>query len=277
MPYRYAHWWILGLIALTGFAFWSGYLSELRQAPLEFHLHGVTAFLWMVLVAAQSWTIHNGRRELHRNIGFASFGLFPFFLGSSLLIAVGMAKRFVDQASPFHIEYAARLAPLDVVAVIGMAYFFFMALRWRRKVHLHARYMLLTLVFLLNPIIGRVLTNIPPLQIDGPDQLHLFAQAVRVGNGLVIALLLVLYYSSAKHRGPFLEAGALVAIQMLLFETVGRWSVWEQAYPSLASVNAVMLALPGLAIGAIVITAGWQAGVRKRSTGVGEARTQHNL
>jgi hypothetical protein len=257
-------------MGLTVWAFWSGYLSELGEAPLEFHLHGVTAFLWMVLVATQSWTIHYRRRELHRSVGLASFALFPFFLASSLLIAVGMAKRFVEQASPFHAEYAARLAPLDVAAVLGMAYFFFMALRWRRKVHLHARYMLATLVFLLNPVIGRVLTDIPPLKINGPGQLHLFADAVRVGNLAVLVLLFVLYRSSPKHGRPFIEAGALVAVQMLLFETLGRWSVWEQAYPGLASMNAIALALPGLALGAIVTAAGWQAGVRRHGPSVAE-------
>jgi hypothetical protein len=271
MPYKFAHWGVVALIGLTGVAFWSGYLSELGQAPLEFHLHGSTALLWMLLVAVQSWTIHNGHRGLHRSIGLASFGLFPFFLASSLLIAVGMAKRFVEQASPFHAEYAARLAPLDVVAVAGMAYFFFMALRWRGRVHLHARYMLATLVFLLNPVIGRVLTDIPPLKINGPDQLHLFADAVRVGNVAVLALLFVLYISSAKHRRPIAEAGALVAIQMLLFETFGRWPVWEQLYPSLASINPLALALPGLIIGSIVTIAGWRAGYRRRSSSAGAA------
>lgn len=264
VPYKRAHWWILGLIVLTGMAFWSGYLSELGQAPLEFHLHGVTAFLWMVLVAVQSWTIHSGQRQLHHKVGLASFALFPFFLASSLLIAVGMAKRFVEQASPFHAEYAARLAPLDVVAVGGMAYFFYMALRWRRKVHLHARYMFATLVFLLNPVFGRILTDIPPLRIGGPEQLHLFADAVRVGNVAVLGLLFALYRSSAKHGRPFVEAAGLVAVQMLLFETLGRWSAWEQVYPSLASANAVALALPGLIVGTFVTIAGWQAGMRQR-------------
>lgn len=266
MPYRHAHWWVVALMILTGFAFWSGYLTDLGNAPVEFHLHGVTAFMWMVLVAAQSWTIHRDRRQLHRSIGFMSLGLFPFFLSGGLLIAVGMAKRYVEKASPFHTEYAARLAPLDFVAFVGMAYFFYMALRWRHKVHLHARYMLATVVFLLNPVIGRVLTTIPPLQINGPEQLHLFADAVRVGNVAVLALLFALYRSSPKHGRPFVEAGALVALQMFLFETLGRSSAWEQIYPGLASVNAIALAIPGLFVGAFVTFAGWQAGKRQKRT-----------
>jgi hypothetical protein len=131
--------------------------------------------------------------------------------------------------------------------------------------------MLATLVFLLNPIIGRVLTDIPPLKIDGPDQLHLFADAVRVGNVAVLALLFVLYFSSGKHRRPFAEAGALVAIQMFLFETLGRWPAWEQLYPNLASINPLVLALPGLLLGAIVTIAGWQAGHRQHRSRAGAA------
>lgn len=264
MPYRHAHWWVLALIALTMFAFWSGYLSQLKKAPLEFHLHGITAFLWMVLVALQSWSIHGKHRDLHRDVGLASFGLFPLFLASNLLIAVGMAKRFVEQESPFHAEYGARLAPLDVVSVLGIAYFFYMALRWRRKVHLHARYMLATLVFLINPIVGRALTNVPPLQINGPEQLYLFAEAVRIGNAAIILLLLVLYSSSRKHGRVYLEAGTLVAIQMLLFDTVGRWSSWEQTYPVLAAANPFVFALPGLVFGIVVVATGWRNGEVQR-------------
>ena len=258
MPFRYAHWWILALMALTMFAFWSGYLSQLKQAPLEFHLHGMTAFLWMVLVALQSWSVHSKRRELHRTVGLASFGLFPLFLASNLLISVGMAKRYVEQSSAFHAEYAARLAPLDVVSVVGIAYFFYMALRWRRKVHLHARYMLATLVFLINPILGRALTNAPPLAIEGPEQLHLFADAVRVGNIAVLLLLLALYRSSGKHGRVFIEAAVLVGIQMILFDTVGRWPAWEQIYPALASANPFVFALPGIALGLVVTAVGWR-------------------
>lgn len=262
MPYRYAHWWVFALIALSGLAFWSGYLSQLDEAPFEFHLHGVTAFLWMVLLAAQSWTIHEKRRDLHRAIGFSSFGLFPFFLASSLLIAVGMAKRYVDETSPFHVEYAARLAPLDVVSVIGMSYFFFMALKWRKNVYLHARYMLATLVFLINPVIGRLLTDIPPFKIEGDDQLYIFADAVRTGNVSVLVLLAMLYRSSGKNGRPFLEASVFVVIQMLLFETLGRSSAWEQIYSNLAFANPVLVALPGIAIGVLVIVSGWIAGGR---------------
>ena len=80
MPYRFAHWLILMLIVLTVPAFWRSYLSDLSSSRIELHVHGVTASIWMALLAIQSWSIHNRHRRLHRTLGKASFVLFPFFL-----------------------------------------------------------------------------------------------------------------------------------------------------------------------------------------------------
>ena len=69
MPYRFAHWLILMLIVLTVPAFWRSYLSDLSSSRIELHVHGVTASIWMALLAIQSWSIHNRHRRLHRALG----------------------------------------------------------------------------------------------------------------------------------------------------------------------------------------------------------------
>ena len=77
MPYRHAHWYILGLIPLIGLAFWPSYWSVLPSATWQFHAHGITAFAWLMLLAAQSWTIQHGDRDTHRLAGLGSLVLFP--------------------------------------------------------------------------------------------------------------------------------------------------------------------------------------------------------
>ena len=120
MPYRHAHWYLLALFPLAGLAFWPSYLSQLRTAPGEFHLHGITATLWLILLVAQSWTMHSGKRSLHRTLGTTSLVLFPLFLMGGVGIFFGMADRYV-QGSPFHALFAPKLAWLDFVAVAGLA------------------------------------------------------------------------------------------------------------------------------------------------------------
>jgi hypothetical protein len=77
MPCRHAYWYLLTAFPLAGLAFWPNYLSQFATSPLEFHMHGITASLWLTLLVFQSWTIQNGQREMHRQTGVLSLGLFP--------------------------------------------------------------------------------------------------------------------------------------------------------------------------------------------------------
>src|SRR5690348_3826679 len=79
MPFRHAHWFVLALFPLAALAFWRGYVSVLGTSPIEFHIHGITATAWLVMLALQSWSIHAGHRAFHRTNGLASFALFPLF------------------------------------------------------------------------------------------------------------------------------------------------------------------------------------------------------
>lgn len=155
MPFRHAHWWVLATFPLAALAFWPNYLSALGISPWSYHLHGATASMWLLQLAIQSWSIVQDKRAFHRTNGLVSFALFPLFMTGGATIFVGVAERFVA-ASPFHQLYAPRLAWLDFVAIVGMAYFYFQALRYRRSVGKHSSYLLATALFLLPPIFGRL-------------------------------------------------------------------------------------------------------------------------
>ena len=168
MPFRHAHWWVLATFPLAALAFWPGYISVLGTSPWSYHLHGVTASMWLALMAIQSWSIANGHRQFHRTNGLVSFALFPLFLAGGATIFVGMAERFVS-GSPFHALYAPRLAWLDFVAILGMAFFYFQALRYRRFVGKHSSYLLATAIFLLPPMLGRLAPLAMGLDPSQPD------------------------------------------------------------------------------------------------------------
>jgi hypothetical protein len=262
MPYPRAWLVLLALLAATAIAFWPSYLSKLPQSSFEFHAHGFTALLWMLLVTFQSWSVHSGRLRLHREFGLASLGLFPAFLAGGLLISVGMARRLVAHESLFHEMFAARLSPVDAVGVLGIGWCFYCALRNRRKVHPHARYMLATLLFLLGPIALRLLTIAGPFAIHGKADYYQIANVLRFITAATLLGLAVLVWRAPRHGRPWVEAGGFVALQALLFETLGTWPAWQRFYPSLASVPAMPLALAGMAAGAAIVWAGWTAGKR---------------
>ncbi len=261
MPYRHAHWFIMALFPLAAMAFWPNYLGKFAAAPAEFHLHGATATLWLLLLASQSWTIHHGQRRWHRAAGAASLLLFPLFLAGGAGILLGMAERYVAPPNPFYMLYPARLAWLDVVGVGGVAYFFFQGLKHRRKVAVHSAYLLATALFLLPPIIGRLTPILPGLAITGPADFPKLMIGFQLAN-VVTAGIAVAIALRSRARRPFLEAAALIMLGALLFQTIGGWPAWERLFASAAAIPAVPFTLAAAVAGALVGWAGWVAGSR---------------
>ena len=125
---------------------------------------------------------------------------------------------------------APNLAWLDVVAVGGVAYLYYEALRQRRKVHPHSRYMLATVIFLIPPIIGRLSPLWLGLDIAGPQDFHKLHVGFQAANGVAAAIAFALAWHSGKHGRPFWIAGGLTLVAALLFETVGEMPAWEAFY-----------------------------------------------
>ena len=259
MPNRHAHWYVLALFPLIALAFWPSYLSQFSTAPAQFHAHGITAALWLLLLIAQSWTIHRSQRRIHRTLGMTSLVLFPLFLMGGVGIFFGMAERFVA-GEPFQAMYAPRLAWLDFVGVGGFAFFYYEALRQRWKVHLHSRYMLATAIFLLPPILGR-LTAIP-LGVTGPEDFARLGTGFQMANGLTAAIAFGLARWSGKHGRPFALAGILTLVAAFLYQTVGGMAAWVALYPRFAELPVAPFAFAAGLAGVMIGYAGWIAGRR---------------
>jgi tetrahydromethanopterin S-methyltransferase subunit B len=259
MPYRHAHWWLLLLFPLTALAFWPNYFSDMRGAPYAFHVHGITASLWIALLAAQSWAIHTRRNGLHRTIGYWSFALFPFFIVGGVLVLQTMAVKFAAQSEPFSMAFGARLGAVDAISVLGSPLLFAAALRHRRKVHLHSRYMLATVFFLIAPILSRLLPILPPLAIAGPQDFGNFVTGAHIGLGFAALLALALALRAPRHGRPWLIVAGLVVAQSVAFETLGRTVAWEGLFVALASVPTPLLTGFGFAVAVGAIWAGWAA------------------
>jgi hypothetical protein len=261
MPYRHAHYYILLLFPLTALAFWPSYFSQFRASPYAFHVHGFTASLWILLLAVQSWSIHGRRNAFHRGLGLASFALFPFFIAGGLLVLQTMATKFSVGQDPFYVAYAARLGAMDTLSSIALPGLFYMALKQRRKVHLHARWMLATVFFLIPPIIARLMPALPPLAITGPETFYRFAYGVLIAFALTTALALALAVRAPKHGRPWLILAGLLVAHAAVFQTVGQSETWERLFASLAGVPVPLLVSVAFAVSIAATWAGWLAGM----------------
>jgi hypothetical protein len=257
MPYRTAYIWVALLLPASALAFWPSYLARLGEVSWILHAHGVTATLWIMLVVAQSWSIHRSRRGLHRFAGRASLALFPLFWTSGLLIVQVMAAGFVAGGSPFQSLFGARLTPVDLLTSAAILYLFHVAVSRRRSVLVHASAMLAIPFFLVPPIAVRLLQIGGPLAIAGPDQFYKFGYGLELANLLCIAFALWLYARRPGTAWPFLVAAAAIAAQGLAFETLGRSPAWEAAMPWIASTPTAAIAAIGLLVSAMVVWSAW--------------------
>ena len=261
MPYRRAHWWILALFPLAALAFWPNYVSVLASSPPSFHFHGISASLWLLLLAAQSWSIHHDKRAFHRANGLLSLALFPIFLAGGATIFVGMGQR-AAAGSPFHAIWAPHLAWLDFVSVAGMAWFYFQALKHRRNVGKHASYLMATTIFLLPPIFGRMGPLFLGLDFSQADFFQRMGPGFHLGNLITIVIALLIAASDRKRAQPFLIAAGLTVMASGLFEFPGGTPEWKAIYAQLAMIPSLPLALAAAMAGGVIGWGGWVAGAR---------------
>ena len=258
MPYRKAWIWVLVLLALTFVAFWPGYFSKLPVKKLAHHYHAASAVLWMLLASAQSWTIHHDRIALHRKIGPAIFLLFPFFLIAGMWVIHVEAGTVATDSTTVEGKQLAQFGFFDPLANIAFAYLFYEGLKYRYKVHLHARYMLATLLFVISPVGFRLLAILIPFL--RPDEN--FSYAMAGGNLIALAVALYLYRQAPRHGRPFLIAAGFIVAQEVAFETLGRIPAWAPVFGSISAVNlSFLLTLTGIvALG--IAWHGWVTGAR---------------
>jgi hypothetical protein len=262
MPYRHAHWYLLALFPLVGLAFWPTYFAIFSTSPAALHAHAAAGTLWITVLAVQSWMIHHGQRDIHRQTGTASLTIFTLFVAASATVVVLMAQEFASRLSPVSVTYGPRLGLGSAGLVIGFAYCYWQGLRQRRKVHPHSRYMLATVLFLLSPIFVRLCRYLPFLDIRGPQDFWKLALNIQLANILVAAFAFILAWRAGKHGRPFAEAGAVVLVNDILLQTVGVMPSWNHLYAYLASVPVPAAAFAGGVAGIAIAYSGWLAGKR---------------
>jgi hypothetical protein len=263
MPYRYAHYYVLGIIPVSVLAFWDSFFSRIAEASAAVHLHSWSATVWVLLLAAQSWAIHNQRRSLHAALGRVSLVVFPIFLASFLLVIRSEAQS-VAAGSPFRTVFGPGIAVLTLVAFAAIAYLFYAALKNRHIVQLHARYMIAIPFMFTESVLGRVFNAyLPGLIVNSLEDIRNIYWSIHLSQVLAIALALFLYFQKPKFGKPFLIISVALVVQSLgleLFDDIG-W--WRAIYLDYASVPfAAPLAL-GLIVGLLIAWRGWEDGKRK--------------
>lgn len=263
MPYRHAHYYVLGVIAVIVAGFWPSYFSVWGSVPWQFHAHGVAASIWVIMVAAQSWTAHRGQLPLHRAVGRSSLFLFPFLIGGLAAIIDVTAKGYVAGDHPARIMFGGSFLIGLALAIAAYVTVYYRALKFRRKVWIHSGYMLTTPLILFESPFGRLLNGfMPGLTIRGPDDLHLIMPAILWSMAIELAIIAAIWLKFRERATPFLVAAAFIVAQMLTMGLMAQSAVLRSLLFALGQVPSAAVVLAGFALGALTSWAGWQAGRR---------------
>ena len=263
MPYPRAHYYVLGVIAVILLGFWPSYFGAWSSAPWQFHAHGTAASLWVLMVAAQSWTAQNKQLALHRAVGKSSLLLFPFLIGGLAAIVDLTAKGYVAGEGLSRTMFGASFLVGVLVAIAAYVTVYYRALKHRRKVWIHSGYMLATPLILFESPFGRVLNGfMPGLQIRGVEDLHLIMPAILVSMALELAVIAFLWLKYRAKAKPFLVAGGFILVQMLTMGLMGESALLKSALTILGGLPSASIVLTGFALGAAASWAGWKAGER---------------
>ena len=195
-------------VPLVILAFWPLYFSQpLADADRYTHLHAVAGSLWLMLLIVQPVAIHHERYRLHITLGKISYVLAPLFVVAGVLLS--HYRLSVMSGETFAAEGFSHYLPFYASVVFALAYV--LGLRYRHDAEAHGRFMLLTAIPLIDPVLGRILFfNFPALPSPWLDQGVTFSVAT-----ILAAILVFSYKGPARSRRALaIYFVALVALEL---------------------------------------------------------------
>lgn len=273
MPYPRAHYWILLFLPPLVVAFWPTYFAPAATVQPAHHVHGITALLWLGLIAYQSWLIHNGRVAFHKQVGQASFVLFPSFMAGLFMVIHTNAVGLAGEPDAVRIGVGPNFSAVSAVVILTIGLFYFSALKTRRVVQLHARYLLATPILLIEPVTSRLISNFVPALAPSRDPVVTianFSWAYYLSMSFVFGFTLFLYLRDRDHGRPFRLLAVLILVQVASYELLGGRVWWKDAIIAAFNRPMATVVTAGLATGALIVWLGWSTSSRLEFTRPGD-------
>lgn len=143
--------YFFGFFLLVLSAFWVTYITRIfDQENYRMHLHGATLFLWCLMLIIQPLLIRKKMYLVHRRIGKFSFVLVP-----AMVFTTFDLLRYRIKSQPT-IDYTFIALVLNALLVFIILYG--LAIYYRKKSALHARYMLCTIFPFFTPATDRIIS-----------------------------------------------------------------------------------------------------------------------
>ncbi|MEQ9406007.1 MAG: hypothetical protein RIM99_20615 [Cyclobacteriaceae bacterium] len=227
--YKYAHLYLAaGLLAvIIGFS--KTYFNQLGEFALPYHLHGISASLWMILLIVQPWLFQKGKLKAHRMLGWTSLVLVP----TIVIAGIVMMRLMIQGQANYPPNVVYQLAFIDTLTLFGFAMLYVLALYYRKNLMLHSRFMVITIFGPLVPALTRLFMINLGIASNFNDGLTY--------SYLLIELVLVVIIWKERNRKeikwtyvPFL---IFIAVQHVLMYLSGNWAWWKSLMDVFADYN----------------------------------------
>lgn len=273
MPYRHGHYFVGFVLLVILVGFWASYWSAIGNVPLAFHVHAISSTSWLLLLIVQSVAIHRRLNGFHKQMGLASFALFPFLILGFMMIIDVSAQRFASADNAFILHNGPSFGIGMAIAISAYLTLFYQALKNRRNVKLHAGYMLATPLILFESPFSRVIGQFMPwMNVIGSEGPQAVQDTIVISDGMGIIFAMTLYFMDRKHGMPWLVASFFMALQAVVMWNapfmpgLGGWFVAYAQIPQAVTFTA------GIAAGLLAGWYGWRAGSSRAKSAATAAR-----
>ena len=203
--YRNVGFIFLLFIPLTFLGFYKTYfvLSPEFTGTVDIytHIHALVASIWITLLITQPLLIRYKNFKLHR-----FFGKISYFIFFALILS------FIPQMIK---EYGKNLFPLNAsFDIVLLILFYALAIKHKKKVNIHMRYMIAIALIFIGPTLGRIIFFL--LKLENLGSLH-------IPYLIVIGILLGLIFWDKKNDReykPYLVALISFTIYLIALYTI---------------------------------------------------------
>ena len=156
--YKNTGYFILILVAFVIFGFYKQYFALFPHFDDNInalvHVHASALLIWVGLLIIQPFLIRYSRFKIHRILGKFSYFLVPIIIVTSVGVINKQYHEGIEQKMT-SIESLKSLY-IPFIEIVLFAIFYLLAIRNKRKVAFHMRYMICTSVILIIPSLTRV-------------------------------------------------------------------------------------------------------------------------
>lgn len=228
--YTYAHLYLtLGLaVVLLGFS--TTYFSKLGDFSLPYHVHGISATLWMILLIVQPYLFQKGRMKAHKIFGWTSLVLVPLIV----IFGIIMMRMMIQGQANYPPNLVYQLAFIDACTLSGFAVLYALAIYYRKKLMLHSRFMVATIFGPLLPALARIFLY--TFGITSNFDLALTYSYLAIETALVIIIWNERTIKEIKRTYiPYL---IFIVIQHSLQYSSDSWTWWKTLMDTFANYTA---------------------------------------